>query len=227
RGPATGAHLRAGGFCDCLPAFLSPACEWNVRVGANSPSLCPTMFSVTNTGTNFRPLCTANVRPTASGMIVERRDQVLIGFLSPELVVASIFLSRWPSMNGPFLILRAISALRLAMLDDHRIRALVVPRLLALGEQAPGRGRVTPAVPARAAVVRTAPQPPAPARLAEADVLVLEVGDLTDARAASDVHATHLAARELDQRIIAVLGHELGRGARGSHELPALALLGL
>src|SRR5690606_25490542 len=100
RGPATGAHLRAGGFCDCLPAFLSPACEWNVRVGANSPSLCPTMFSVTNTGTNFRPLCTANVRPTASGMIVERRDQVLIGFLSPELVVASIFLSRWPSMNG-------------------------------------------------------------------------------------------------------------------------------
>ena len=38
------------------------------------------MFSVTNTGTNLRPLCTANVRPTASGVIVLRRDQVLMTF---------------------------------------------------------------------------------------------------------------------------------------------------
>ena len=32
--------------------------EWplNWRVGENSPSLCPTMFSVTYTGTNFLPL---------------------------------------------------------------------------------------------------------------------------------------------------------------------------
>ena len=37
-------------------AFLSPWWPWNVRVGANSPSLCPTMFSVTNTGMNLRPL---------------------------------------------------------------------------------------------------------------------------------------------------------------------------
>ena len=37
-------------------AFLSPVCPWKVRVGANSPSLCPTMFSVTNTGTCLRPL---------------------------------------------------------------------------------------------------------------------------------------------------------------------------
>ena len=37
--------------------------EWplNVRVGENSPSLCPTMFSVTYTGMNFLPLCTAMV----------------------------------------------------------------------------------------------------------------------------------------------------------------------
>ena len=27
--------------------FLLPACPLNVRVGANSPNLCPTMFSVT------------------------------------------------------------------------------------------------------------------------------------------------------------------------------------
>ena len=35
-----------------------------VRVGANSPILWSTMFSVTNTGTNFLPWCTANVSPT-------------------------------------------------------------------------------------------------------------------------------------------------------------------
>src|SRR5690606_30224894 len=152
------------------------------------------MFSVTKTGTNFRPLCTANVRPTATGVVVERRDHVLIGFLSPVLDVVSIFFHRWPSMNGPFLILRAISALRLAMLDDHRIRALVVSRLLALGELAPWRGRVAPAaraafttthrvihrVHAHAAVVRATAEPAAPTGLAEGDVLVLEVRDLPD-----------------------------------------------
>ena len=38
------------------------------------------MFSVANTGTNLRPLCTANVSPSMSGMMVERRDQVLSTF---------------------------------------------------------------------------------------------------------------------------------------------------
>src|ERR1041384_8109611 len=64
------------------------------------------MFSVTNTGTNLRPLWTANVRPTASGMIVERRDQVLITFFLADATVTSIFFCRWPSMNGPFFKLR-------------------------------------------------------------------------------------------------------------------------
>src|SRR5574341_34373 len=45
-----------------------------VRVGANSPNLWPTMFSVTKIGTNFLPLCTARVWPTKSGITVERRD---------------------------------------------------------------------------------------------------------------------------------------------------------
>src|SRR5262245_47745912 len=36
----------------------SPECTKKVRVGENSPSLWPTMFSVTNTGINFRPLWT-------------------------------------------------------------------------------------------------------------------------------------------------------------------------
>src|SRR5262245_39355991 len=36
----------------------SPECTKKVRVGENSPSVCPTIFSVTNTGINFRPLWT-------------------------------------------------------------------------------------------------------------------------------------------------------------------------
>ena len=34
------------------------------------------MFSVTYTGMNFLPLCTASVCPTNSGSTVERRDHV-------------------------------------------------------------------------------------------------------------------------------------------------------
>src|SRR6478609_1873558 len=82
-----------------------------VRVGANSPSLCPTIDSVTNTGTCLRPSCTAIVCPSMSGMIVERRDQVLMTDLEPLSFAASTFLSRWSSMNGPFLRLRGISCL--------------------------------------------------------------------------------------------------------------------
>ena len=52
------------------------------RVGANSPSFWPTMFSVMYTGMNFFPLCTAMVCPTISGITVDRRDQVLMTFFS-------------------------------------------------------------------------------------------------------------------------------------------------
>jgi hypothetical protein len=40
------------------------------------------------------PLCTAIVRPTKSAVIVERRDQVLIGFLS---LIARAFSTFLPS----------------------------------------------------------------------------------------------------------------------------------
>ena len=36
------------------------------------------MFSVTYTGMNFLPLWTARVNPMNSGVMVDRRDQVLI-----------------------------------------------------------------------------------------------------------------------------------------------------
>jgi hypothetical protein len=40
--------------------------------------------------------------PTISGITVERRDQVLMTFLSVAWFMASTFSSRWTSMNGPF-----------------------------------------------------------------------------------------------------------------------------
>src|SRR2546426_1067189 len=85
-----------------------------MRVIANSPSLCPTMFSVTYTGMCCLPLCTAIVSPTKSGTMVERLDQVLIGRLSFEPRAASTFFIRWWSTKGPFLIERAILRLSYA-----------------------------------------------------------------------------------------------------------------
>src|ERR1041385_196159 len=56
------------------------------------------------------PLWTAKVRPTKSGVMVERRDQVLIagGRLAPPRI-SSTFFSKCRSMNGPFLTERAIT----------------------------------------------------------------------------------------------------------------------
>src|SRR5262249_49662455 len=66
------------------------------------------MFSVTNTGLNTFPLCTLKVSPTKSGVIIDRRDQVLIGALDLVSLAFWIFSSRWPSINGPFLMERPI-----------------------------------------------------------------------------------------------------------------------
>ena len=73
-----------------------------LRVGANSPSLWPTICSLTNTGTCFRPSCTAIVCPTISGKIVEARDQVRIIRFSPAVFIASMRPISRSSTNGPF-----------------------------------------------------------------------------------------------------------------------------
>src|SRR6266704_169638 len=97
------------------PAAFSSAAftPWPLkeRVGANSPSLCPIICSVTYTGINFFPLCTAIVCPIISGTIVERRDHVLITFFSLRVFSPSTFTRRWPSTNGPFFSERAIDYL--------------------------------------------------------------------------------------------------------------------
>jgi hypothetical protein len=78
--------------------------EWprNWRVGENSPSFRPTMFSVMYTGINFLPLWTASVCPMNSGTMVERRDHVRTTFFSLFSFITATFFARWSSVNGPF-----------------------------------------------------------------------------------------------------------------------------
>src|SRR5256885_4762046 len=133
-GAAAPGALAPGGPRRSPPTASSvrlPTAEWllKMRVRANSPSLCPTMFSVTYTGTCCLPLCTAIVRPMKSGTIVERRDQVLIGRLSLPPRALSTLAIRWWSTKGPFLTERAIAAFP------------YIRRLISLA----GRGRSSPA----------------------------------------------------------------------------------
>src|SRR5579871_5029516 len=106
--------------------------EWplKVRVGENSPSLWPTMFSVTYTGMNFLPLCTAIVCPTNSGRIVERRDQVRTTFFSLAALSTASFASRCVSVNGPFLTDRPIPYLFLLFLVTIHLSVRLLFRVL-------------------------------------------------------------------------------------------------
>src|SRR5207237_3611772 len=89
-------------------SLADPACPRNTRVGANSPSLWPTIDSLMNTGTCLRPSWTAIVCPTISGKIVEARDQVLTICLLPDSFICWIRPSRRSSTHGPFLVDRPI-----------------------------------------------------------------------------------------------------------------------
>src|SRR5581483_11716949 len=103
-------RLRADRLLLCLDgrhylltfAALSPAWPRNGRVGANSPSLCPTICSETKTGTCLRPSWTAIVCPTISGKIVEARDQVRTICFEPDALRDRIRSSSRSSTNGPF-----------------------------------------------------------------------------------------------------------------------------
>src|SRR5918995_130483 len=81
-------------------------CVRKVRVGANSPSLCPTIWSEMNTGTCLRPSWTAIVCPIISGNTVDDRDQVRIICFDPDVFIASMRCNRRSSTNGPFFELR-------------------------------------------------------------------------------------------------------------------------
>src|SRR3990172_1510290 len=61
-------------------------------------------------GMNFFPLCTASVCPTNSGVMVDRRDQVLMTLRSWLRFISSIFWFNFGSTYGPFFSDRPISS---------------------------------------------------------------------------------------------------------------------
>src|SRR5450631_454599 len=223
--------------------FLSPECALKVRVGANSPNLCPTMFSVMSTGMCWRPLCTAIVSPTISGMTMERRDQVLMGFLSFFAEATCTFFARCRSTNGPFFNERGISTyLVLTTLQNHVIGALVVARFQTLGILAPGRYRMWIALPRLAlttavrvihrihrktAHCRADAAPALGSRLAVAPEVVLVVSNLADGCAAIHMHAARLGRLQTQRCVNALARGVLHRAAGASRELPPLAGLQL
>lgn len=84
-------------FCNSFHVssyYLLPECPLKLRVGENSPSLWPTMFSVTYTGMNLLPLCTAKVWPTKSGEMVDRLLQVLMTVRFPLAFIDSTLPAR-------------------------------------------------------------------------------------------------------------------------------------
>src|SRR5258705_4261632 len=73
---------------------------------------------------NFRPLCTAIVCPTISGITVERRDQVLMTFFSPPRFMTSTFSRSGTSTKGPFFSDLLISATSFQLpATSYRLRA--------------------------------------------------------------------------------------------------------
>src|SRR5258708_39903136 len=82
------------------------------------------MFSVTYTGMNFLPLCTAIVCPTISGMMVERRDQVRNTFFSLREFMPSMRDARYVSTKAPFLLERIKSFVETLLATSRSIATL-------------------------------------------------------------------------------------------------------
>src|SRR5262249_8591127 len=97
------AHFRAP-----VLAALPP---WprKVRVGANSPSLCPTLSSVTYSLMNVLPLWMVKFLPMNSGTIVHARAQVLIGSRLPVWSALYTRSSNRSTTYGPFFSERPMS----------------------------------------------------------------------------------------------------------------------
>src|SRR2546429_2161124 len=179
------------------------------------------------------------VSPTKSGVIVERRDQVLIGRLSDVARAASTFDCKWWSTNGPFLIERAILfplplLCRVAAADDHAVGALVATCLITLGRRPPGGHRMAAAVGTAAMGVihrvhgdaangGADAAPPLRAGLADRTQVVLFIADGADRGPAVDVHLANLARVHAQLRIGAFAREQLHRRSGGTRHLRAFA----
>src|SRR3984893_14504827 len=207
------------------------------------------MFSDTNTGTWRRPLCTAMVNPTMSGITTERRDHVLMGRRSFFWLAVCTFLARCKSTKGPFFSERGtdispislaglLESFVLATLNDHAVSALVATGLLALGLQTPRAHGMRVALTglAFAAAVRMVDrvhhdaadggphaEPMDRSGLAEYPQVVLVVSDLADGRAAVDMNPAHFAGFQAHAGIHALARGELRGTAGTARQLAALA----
>src|SRR5262245_64692243 len=81
--------------------------------------------------------------------------------------------------------------------------------------------RVIDRVHGDATDVRPPPEPARAPRLAVRQVLVLEVAHLPHGGTADQTHAPQLRGRQLEQRVVAFLCHQLDRRAGTSSELRA------
>src|SRR5579872_4605766 len=188
------------------------------------------------------------VRPTMSGMTIERRDQVLIGLRSFFADATCTFLARCRSTNGPFFNERGMSIRSdspypvLTALNDHVVRALVVPGLQPLGVLAPRRNRVRITL-TRLALTTTVwvidrvhretthrgtnTEPALRTGLAVFAQVVLVIADLTDRGAAVDMHLASLAGLQPQVGIDAFPSGERHRAAGAAGELATLTGLHL
>src|SRR3972149_6630235 len=166
------------------------------------------MFSVMKMGTWRRPSCTAMVRPTISGMMVERRDHVRMTAFWPERSTCSAFFMSLGSTKGPFLVERDIGLLHLeASAYDVLVGVFATAGTVAEGGlspgglgpgQADGRPSFAAAVRMIARAHHGAPHLGATAHVAAAagpaqlDLVVLYVAHLANGGHAIGVDAAHL-----------------------------------
>src|SRR3990170_2402451 len=202
------------------------------------------MFSVTKTGMNFRPLWTAKVKPTMSGMMVDRLDQVLMTFLSPCSTARRTFRARLSSTYGPFLIDRATEVTPCSFISDAlRCRGRkpcscgscapwsafptacrdASPRRIS----PPPAERVVHRVHGHAPSRRPPAEPAAPAGLPERHLLVVQVPHLPHRRHAIDEYEPHLPGPEAQVGVLPLLRENLDDVARRTCQLPPLAHLEL
>src|SRR6185437_7338171 len=150
-----------------------------------------------------------------SGMMVDRRDQVLMTRFSPVALRASTFFSRWSPTNGPFFRLRGTATslppgpAGAAAADDQLVGFLVVGpgpalRLAPRRHRVPATGglalattqRVVDRVHGHPTGLRANALPAAPAGLADLDQLGLRVADHPEGGSAVDGHPAHLGGRQ-------------------------------
>src|ERR1700722_7931625 len=174
-----------------------------------------------------------------SGRIVERRDQVLIGFLSREAAAASTFFSKWASQNGPFLTERAIadSLALVTALNDHRRRALVAAGAITLGRGSPRADRIATCcrltftttvrainrVDCNATHRRVDTAPAVSTGLTDLTEAMLFVANFTNRRAALDVHTANLTRTQANLSVRAFTSQQHGGRTSRTRHLRALA----